>query len=71
MAQCKQTPQEFIKNAFTPQVAVLCTPLAEKYCQKNNLNFIELLQPFSKLSNDGREKKNINSVIVIFVFSPL
>lgn len=53
MAQCKQVPQEFIKNAFTPQIAVLCTPLAESSCQKNNLTFIELLQPFSKLSNDG------------------
>nr|XP_023020027.1 trafficking protein particle complex subunit 8 [Leptinotarsa decemlineata] len=52
MAQCKQSPQEFIKNAFNPQVAVMCTPIAEKCCQKNNLDFIELLQPFSKLSND-------------------
>ncbi|CAG9855344.1 unnamed protein product [Phyllotreta striolata] len=52
MAQCKQSPQEFIKSAFTPQIAVMCTPLAEKCCQKNNLNFIELLQPFCRLNND-------------------
>lgn len=52
MAQCKQSPQEFIKNAFTPQIAVMCTPLAEKCCQKNNLDFIELLQPFCRLNND-------------------
>ncbi|KAJ8926890.1 hypothetical protein NQ314_020741 [Rhamnusium bicolor] len=56
MAQCKQSPQEFIKNAFTPQVAVMCTPLAEKCCQKNNLDFIELLQPFSRLNNDVHYK---------------
>ncbi|KAG5890112.1 hypothetical protein JTB14_005243 [Gonioctena quinquepunctata] len=52
MAQCKQSPQEFIKNAFNPQVAVMCTPSAEKCCQKNNLDFIELVQPFSRLNND-------------------
>ncbi|EFA11313.1 trafficking protein particle complex subunit 8 [Tribolium castaneum] len=65
MAQCKQTPQEFIKNAFTPQIAVLCTPLAEGSCQKNNLNFIELLQPFSKLSNDVHYKDPAGTVITI------
>ncbi|XP_056646298.1 trafficking protein particle complex subunit 8 [Diorhabda sublineata] len=51
-AQCKQTPQEFIKNAFTPQIAVMYTPLAEKCCLKNNLDFIQLLQPFCTLTND-------------------
>uniref|UniRef100_A0A6P7FSR0 Trafficking protein particle complex subunit 8 n=1 Tax=Diabrotica virgifera virgifera TaxID=50390 RepID=A0A6P7FSR0_DIAVI len=52
MAQYKQSPQDLIKNAFTPQIAVMCTNLAEKSCQKNNLDFIELLQPFCKLNND-------------------
>lgn len=54
MAQCKQSPHEFIRNAFTPQIAVMCTPIAEKCCQKNNLDFIELLQPFSRLNSDGK-----------------
>lgn len=54
MAQCKEIPQEFIKNAFTPQVAVMSTQLAEKCWEKNNLNFVELLQPFSTLQNDGK-----------------
>lgn len=54
MAQCKQMPQEFIKNAFTPQIAVMSTHLAEKCWEKNNLNFVELLQPFSRLQNDGK-----------------
>ncbi|KAJ8923650.1 hypothetical protein NQ315_010230 [Exocentrus adspersus] len=56
MAQCKQSPHEFIRNAFTPQIAVMCTPLAEKCCQKNNLDFIELLQPFSRLNSDVHYK---------------
>ncbi|KAJ8983316.1 hypothetical protein NQ317_010855 [Molorchus minor] len=68
MAQCKQTPQEFIKNAFTPQVAVMCTPLAEKCCQKNNLNFIELLQPFSRLYNDVHYKDPSGLTISIHNF---
>lgn len=59
MAQCKQNPQEFIRNAFTPQIAVMCTPAAEKCCQKNNLTFVELLQPFSRLTSEG----NLNLVV--------
>lgn len=55
MAQCKQTPQEFIKNCFTPQVAVASTPLAEEACRRNNLSFIEMIQPFCKLGTEGRE----------------
>lgn len=46
--------QEFIKNAFTPQIAVMCSPTVEQICQKNNLSFIELCQPFCKLNSDGK-----------------
>lgn len=53
MAQCKLTPEEFIKNAFTPQIAVLCSSSVDQICQKNNLSFVELVQPFCKLSADG------------------
>lgn len=59
MAVCKLTPQEFIKEAFTPQVAALCSPLAEQTCGKNNLSFVELLQPFCKLNVDGKSHKFI------------
>lgn len=53
MAQCKQTPQEFIKSTFTPQIGVIWSSLVEQTCQKNNLSFIDLYQPFSKLGSDG------------------
>lgn len=53
MAQCKLTPREFIVNAFAPQVAAVCSASAEATCQKNNLSFIELLQPFCRLSTEG------------------
>lgn len=38
-------------------VGVVCSPQAEEICQKNNLTFVELLQPFSKLSADGMQNK--------------
>lgn len=53
MAQCKQTPQEFIKNTFTPQIGVVTSPLVEEICQKNDLSFVDLCQPFCKLGSDG------------------
>lgn len=53
MATCKLTSKEFIKNSFLPQIAVTCSPAATQICQKNNLSFTELLQPFCKLGNEG------------------
>ncbi|XP_013404781.1 trafficking protein particle complex subunit 8-like [Lingula anatina] len=53
MAQCKQTAEEFITNAFSPMVAVLCSADAEKLCQKNNLSFVQLIQPFCRLSTEA------------------
>ncbi|XP_034943856.1 trafficking protein particle complex subunit 8 [Chelonus insularis] len=56
MAQCKLTPREFIGNVFSPQIGAVCSPAAEAACQKNNLSFIELLQPFCHLSAEGHIK---------------
>lgn len=53
MANCKQTVHEFIQNTYSPMVAVLCSSDAEAVCQKNNLSFIELVQPFCKLTSEG------------------
>ena len=54
MAQCSQTAFEFIQGAYGPMIAVLCTEDAEKACQKNNLNFVELIRPFSQLTSEGK-----------------
>lgn len=54
MAQCKLTPREFISNTFSPKIGAICSPAAEYVCQKNNLSFIELLQPFSNLNSEGK-----------------
>ncbi|XP_064640195.1 trafficking protein particle complex subunit 8-like isoform X2 [Lineus longissimus] len=53
MAQCKQTAIEFIKEAFSPMVSVLCSHDAEQLCQKNNLSFVEMIQPFCRLTHEA------------------
>ncbi|OXU20674.1 hypothetical protein TSAR_003364 [Trichomalopsis sarcophagae] len=65
MAQCKLTPREFIINAFSPQVAAVCSAYAEATCQKNNLSFIELLQPFCRLNTEGHIKDPQGTTVVI------
>ena len=57
MAQCSQTAFEFIQGAYGPMIAVLCTDDAEIVCQKNNLNFVELIRPFSQLTSEGKTQR--------------
>lgn len=73
MAQCKLTPREFICNAFSPQIAAICSTAADTVCQKNNLSFVELLQPFCKLNTEGKkfiiynikiDKNYVSSIVV-------
>ncbi|XP_031370043.1 trafficking protein particle complex subunit 8 isoform X2 [Apis dorsata] len=65
MAQCKLTPREFICNAFSPQIAAICSTAADTVCQKNNLSFVELLQPFCKLNTEGHFKDPQGNIINI------
>lgn len=53
MAKSTLNSVEFIQKTFSPFVAVLSSPLVDKICQKNNLSFIELLEPFCKINKDG------------------
>ncbi|XP_063239297.1 trafficking protein particle complex subunit 8 [Bacillus rossius redtenbacheri] len=53
MAQCKLTAHEFIQNTFSPMVAVMCSPMVNQICQKNNLSFIEMVQPFCKIHTEA------------------
>ena len=53
MAKLSSTAREFIQKSFSPCVAVLSSPLVDELCQKNNLSFIELLEPFSTLDKEG------------------
>ncbi|XP_025115248.1 trafficking protein particle complex subunit 8-like isoform X3 [Pomacea canaliculata] len=65
MSQCKQTAEEFIQSTFSPNVAVLCSADAELLCQKNNLTFQQLIQPFCRLSSEVhiRDANNVSHSI--------
>lgn len=65
MAQCKLTPREFISNAFSPQIAAVCSTTADSVCQKNNLSFVELLQPFCKLNTEGHFRDPQGNTITV------
>uniref|UniRef100_A0A1Y9IS66 Trafficking protein particle complex subunit 8 n=1 Tax=Anopheles merus TaxID=30066 RepID=A0A1Y9IS66_ANOME len=45
--------KEIIQNIFSPMVGAIVSQQAEELCQKNNLSFVEMLQPFLKLSSDA------------------
>lgn len=47
------TAVEIIQQSFNPAVAVLGSPDVDIVCSKNRLTFVELLQPFSRLSVEG------------------
>ncbi|KZC06243.1 PREDICTED: trafficking protein particle complex subunit 8 [Dufourea novaeangliae] len=65
MAQCKLTPREFISNAFSPQIGAVCSTAADATCQKNNLSFVELLQPFCKLNTEGHFKDPQGNTVTV------
>ena len=68
MAQCKVAAKDFIINAFSPQVAAVCSNNAEATCQKNNLSFIELLQPFCRINTEGNMDNFIKLVFLYINF---
>uniref|UniRef100_A0A182JH40 Uncharacterized protein n=1 Tax=Anopheles atroparvus TaxID=41427 RepID=A0A182JH40_ANOAO len=45
--------KEILQNIFSPMVGAIVSQQAEDLCQKNNLSFVEMLQPFLKLSSDA------------------
>ncbi|XP_054880101.1 trafficking protein particle complex subunit 8 isoform X2 [Poeciliopsis prolifica] len=53
MAQCLLSVHEFIQDSFVPKIAVLCSAEADRVTRKNNLNFVELLKPFCRLTSEG------------------
>ena len=50
MANCLQTYEEFVKNTFSPQIAIISGADCDSICSKNNLTLVDLLQPFSRLN---------------------
>lgn len=62
MAKLSLTPREYIQKSFSPCVAVMGSSFVDEVCQKNNLSFIELLDPFSTLDKEGNEVTSIHFV---------
>ncbi|BES90674.1 Trafficking protein particle complex 8, partial [Nesidiocoris tenuis] len=53
MATTKTTPHEFIQQTLAPLIAVASSQGVEEISRKNNLDFVTLLQPFSKSTVEG------------------
>lgn len=50
----KTSPKELIQSLFSsPLIGATCSQTAEELCLKNNLKFVQLIQPFSKISTEG------------------
>ncbi|CRL02155.1 CLUMA_CG015335, isoform A [Clunio marinus] len=48
------SPKKLIQSAFSsPLIGSTCSQAAEELCLKNNLNFVSLIQPFSKISTEA------------------
>lgn len=48
------SPKELIQSIFSsPLIGATATKSAEELCSKNNLTFVQLIQPFSKISTEG------------------
>jgi trafficking protein particle complex subunit 8 len=54
MAQRRKSEIEFIQDTFSPIVTVSCSYDAEIICRKNNLTFVELVQPFCRLNGESK-----------------
>ncbi|CAG9796623.1 unnamed protein product [Diatraea saccharalis] len=65
MARNGKTAQEFIQNSFSPIIAVLCSSKVDNIVRKNNLSFIELLQPFTTLDADSQFREPGGSLCTI------
>lgn len=49
------SPKELIQSIFSsPLIGATCSQGAEDLCLKNNLTFVQLIQPFAKISTEGK-----------------
>ncbi|KAK9497990.1 hypothetical protein O3M35_003881 [Rhynocoris fuscipes] len=59
------SPQDFIQYTFQPMIAVLCSDAVERTCKKNNLNFVDMIKPFTKIAVDGQLKDPSGAMVPI------
>ena len=48
MAKARLTPKEFLQECFPPRLLCLVSEDAQEICQKNNLDFVQLIRPFCR-----------------------
>lgn len=60
------TSFEMIRNIFSPLVSVITTPLVDEMVHKNNMSFVEMLQPFSILNTEGKLVKLYKKNVIVF-----
>ncbi|KYO26171.1 trafficking protein particle complex subunit 8 isoform B [Alligator mississippiensis] len=65
MAQCVQSVQEFLQDAFVPLVAALCSDEAERLTRRNGLSFAELVKPFCRLTSEVHMRDPNNQLHII------
>lgn len=61
-----KSSREIIQNVFSPMIAVITSPSADELCLKNNLNFVDMLQPFCKLTSDGKAYNSLYTTSLYF-----
>ncbi|XP_053684049.1 trafficking protein particle complex subunit 8 isoform X2 [Sabethes cyaneus] len=59
------TSKEIIQNIFSPIVGAIISTQADELCQKNNLSFVEMLQPFLRLSSDAHFRDTAGTSVSI------
>lgn len=57
--------REIVQNVFSPMVGVLSSQLAAEMCGRNNLTFVEMLQPFTRLSTDGEWSRGSAGIYLV------
>ncbi|XP_055532257.1 trafficking protein particle complex subunit 8 [Wyeomyia smithii] len=59
------TSKEIIQNIFSPIVGAIISTQGDELCQKNNLSFVEMLQPFLRLSSDAHFRDTAGTSVSI------
>ena len=58
MATFGESPHRFVEHSFLPMIGVVASESVEEICEKNNLSFVELIEPFSTVSQEGGRTNN-------------
>ncbi|CAF0762410.1 unnamed protein product [Brachionus calyciflorus] len=63
MSQRTKSEHDFFRDCFCPKISVCCSYDAEVICRKNNLTFVELVQPFTRFNGEMKISDPSNNSI--------